>query len=130
MYTSKQEVFDKVSGHLARQKVAAVDGDGDCALRAPQGLSCAVGCLIPDEDYDAGMECDSIVNEEGGKGRLGLWLYRNVDKGLYELLVSLQNAHDEKSDWGYQLNGVANSFALTFDQEDFERKLADPEFCY
>jgi len=51
----KQEVFDKVATHLLTQMVRSADEDG-CLYRGPNGLKCAIGCLIPDDKYDSGME--------------------------------------------------------------------------
>ncbi len=46
---NRQEVFTKVKDHLLKQNKAAVNaGYGACAYLAPDGLKCAVGCLIPD----------------------------------------------------------------------------------
>jgi hypothetical protein len=50
-----QETFDKVCVHLLTQlqKSVFLDSNGSmaCAYRGPNGLKCAVGCLIPDELY-------------------------------------------------------------------------------
>lgn len=49
-------IFDKVSAHLLEQNERSeVQGTG-CAYRGPNGLMCAVGCLIPDERYDESLE--------------------------------------------------------------------------
>lgn len=45
----------KISDHLTQQR--AVSGrKGVCLYRGPDGTSCAVGCLILNEDYQSGME--------------------------------------------------------------------------
>ena len=51
-----QEVFDFVVNHLRTQGKQAVDRDGDCQYCTPDGLKCAVGCLIPDDKYDPCIE--------------------------------------------------------------------------
>jgi hypothetical protein len=51
-----QEFFTKTVQHLRKQGHRALDADGRCAYRAPNGDMCAIGCLIPDELYDPQME--------------------------------------------------------------------------
>jgi hypothetical protein len=51
----KQQTFDRVLAHLRAQGVPASDG-GKCCYRTEDGRMCAVGCLIPDEEYDPGIE--------------------------------------------------------------------------
>lgn len=49
-----QETFNKVAEHLLRQGRKALERDtpsywgNNCRYRTPDGLACAVGCLIPD----------------------------------------------------------------------------------
>ena len=47
-----QEIFDKVATHLSKQGHRAFD-DNACMYRSPNGDKCAMGCLIPDEEYNA-----------------------------------------------------------------------------
>lgn len=56
--STPQEVFDYVAKHLIKQGKQAVAGS-NCAYRSPEGLSCAVGCLITDEEYNVNMEGES-----------------------------------------------------------------------
>lgn len=55
-----QEVFDYVVAHLYKQGKPAIEiRDEDtvvCRYRAPDGCACAVGCIIPDGEYDPGFE--------------------------------------------------------------------------
>ena len=55
----KQEVFNKVAAHLLAQGKPALKGE-DCVYRSKDGLKCAIGCLIPDENYTPEMERKSI----------------------------------------------------------------------
>jgi hypothetical protein len=50
-----REIFDKVRAHLLNQGVRAMVNDA-CRYRTPQGMACAVGCLIPEEFYDPMIE--------------------------------------------------------------------------
>jgi hypothetical protein len=51
-----QQEFDAVVQHLYKQGRPAKDELGTCYYRSPEGLSCAVGCRIPDEMYRKSME--------------------------------------------------------------------------
>lgn len=53
---NNRETFLKVKQHLLCQRQKAVTVSGSCAYRAPNGLVCAVGCLIKDEHYTEEIE--------------------------------------------------------------------------
>jgi len=55
----KQSVFDKVATHLLTQNCKSVE-DGACLYRAPNGMKCAIGALIPDELYDPVFEGQAV----------------------------------------------------------------------
>ncbi len=84
---TKQEVFDVVAAHLLKQNRKATAGNGSsrCLFKTPDGLKCAVGCLIKDENY-------TIQLEDRGIKTL-------IDMGLVPdhevLLISLQEIHDQ-----------------------------------
>lgn len=67
---NNQEIFDKVANHFKNQKVASArieeDGNRPCLYRKIEDdgtvLSCAAGCLIPDEEYSPSFEGLSIMN--------------------------------------------------------------------
>ena len=108
--TTNQEVFDKVARHLLTQNARAVDGDGFCRYRTPDGLKCAVGCLIPDELYDPEMEGKSVcslVREESGVGKY-------LQEFNLALVMALQGVHDAvtPSQWLSELLDVASRFVL------------------
>jgi hypothetical protein len=53
---NEQEIFDHVCKHLAKQKKRCFDPKADqCRYRYGE-MSCAVGSLISDEDYDRVMD--------------------------------------------------------------------------
>lgn len=72
---SPQEAFELVARHLFTQGKPAVkvnrrrNGDGDfdhmCLYRAPGGLRCAVGALIPDALYRKAMENKNVSRITG-----------------------------------------------------------------
>jgi hypothetical protein len=87
---TKQEIFDTVAIHLIKQGKKSVGDDGKCKFRTPEGLKCAVGCLIPDEVYDPSMEDESVESLIYAHDALD-FLNPNA---LF--LLKLQSAHDRE----------------------------------
>jgi hypothetical protein len=88
---TNQEAFDLVVTHLKNQGRQAF-ADGACKYRTSDGLKCAIGALIPDEDYMPEMEGFDVRNliqnfglETGGVGPA--------------LLAELQYVHDRATTW-------------------------------
>lgn len=86
----KQEVFNTVLRHLAKMTDQAVDGAA-CCYRTPEGNSCAVGCLINDDEYNPDMEGSGVAG-------LGLMLPERL-RGCVGLLKALQMIHDDPRNW-------------------------------
>ena len=87
---SAQEVFDIVVNHLFTQGRPAYDGVQGCMYRAPDGLRCAVGVLIPDDLYDKAFEknpSDYVIQEFFDED-LADWREHK------DLLMRLQEIHD------------------------------------
>lgn len=111
-----QEIFDQsVKGVLA-QGVPAVQG-GCCQYRTDDGLACAVGMLLSDEDieYLNGASDSKFIGSWG-------WLvrYGAVPPENEKLIAALQRAHDIaaiapdlfRSDFLYMARKVAKRFNL------------------
>lgn len=106
-----QEVFDTVVRHLHTQGKQAYD-DGGCRYRTDDGLRCAVGCLISDEEYVLNMEGNTValLLDEG--------LATPVMQEHYDLLRELQDVHDDDENWtsrermGVMLGNVAKRMLL------------------
>lgn len=109
---NKQEIFTKVKNHLLTQMERSTK-DHTCKYRGPNGLMCAVGCLIPDELYDPEME--------------GIGLFRLMEdfpevygrlngKENSVLLNSLQTIHDihREEEWEDKLRDLASDENLEF----------------
>lgn len=109
-----QEVFTKVATHLLKQNRRSLlideSDDGTCAYRGKDGLQCAAGVLINDEQYDETLEnnaSDSVVVsmalERSGVEAADLWLVRK-----------LQRIHDkyQPEEWSYQLYELAKACKL------------------
>ncbi len=106
---NNQEILDKVATHLLTQNKKAYN-HGNCLYRGPDNTKCAVGCLIPDDKYDIGIEGFGIVHptiwptlEEIG-----------IKEESQALLGQLQNLHDsyEPDLWRSLLVDLANKFEL------------------
>lgn len=115
---TNQQTFDAVARHLLTQKAPALrtteGGEVICAYRGDDGKKCAVGCLIPDDMYDAElMEGVGVHYIEDVLAPLGHSL---------ELLATLQHIHDatlpsqpypcDPSDWPEELGWVAKEYGL------------------
>lgn len=63
-----QEAFTKMVNHLTKQQGRSFGLAGLCMYRSPDGLMCAVGCLIPDEQYVPQMDGMGGADILGGTG--------------------------------------------------------------
>lgn len=108
-----QEVFDKVATHLLTQKKRSIDSKKGCLYRGPDGLKCAVGCLIPDEEYDPVMEVGITALLTGLDYLIGKPVVSSLREHL-TLLTDLQLIHDahEPLVWKEQLKKTARHFSL------------------
>jgi hypothetical protein len=79
-----QEIFDTVVLHLAKQGKPAIDPKTNYCCYRINGLSCAAGCLIPDNLYHENMENISIFEILSGHGH----------DSVENLIRELQSAHD------------------------------------
>lgn len=96
--TDRSEIFNYIVEHLRRQgkESKSTDHSGDqlCAYRGDGGTMCAVGCLIPDDEYRESYE---------GHGIHVLLSDYIPHNSLYERLLPhedmlgcLQHFHDDK----------------------------------
>jgi hypothetical protein len=107
---SKQEVFDIVSNHLLTQMKRSNDprskNNNTCMYLNPDGLKCAAGILIPNDQYDPQFEgkswCDLVSN-------------KFVEDKFAFLIYELQGIHDwtKPEDWKITLIQFANQNNLT-----------------
>ncbi len=105
-----QQVFDRVAIHLLTQKERSGSRDGSCYYRSGP-LSCAVGCLIPDEVYSVMLEGIGVLNlpeKSDWFGQAGLLAHTR-------LLQDLQDLHDKRcpTQWREQLKQLADKLDLS-----------------
>jgi hypothetical protein len=89
---TKQELFETVINHLAKQKAQALDDNYDCAYRGEGDTKCAVGCLIDDEYYSEDLEGQGahvLAVQLAVKHSVGM-----VSDQAFEMLNELQTFHD------------------------------------
>lgn len=110
-----QEAFDHVVAHLRKQneQARADPPMNNCRYRDEHGRSCAVGCLLTDEEY-----------EKYGKhweGHTLSYIPRTVlpeklRTVTFSLLSALQAVHDNcpVTLWEEELRNVAKRFSLVF----------------
>lgn len=124
---NKQEIFDKVWAGLSSQgwaKSMMRPGSQACAYRGALGRKCAVGWLIPDQEYDPIMEGLPIswflVERAEGRSRAMAFLKAieagGVDlsePGVLDLLESMQHAHDSLGNLKESMVQVAQHYNLT-----------------
>jgi hypothetical protein len=105
-----QEVFDQVAKHMLTQKAQCALEDGVCAYRGNDGLKCAAGCLISDEEIETYwnvLPWISLIN-------------RGIAPDKHRRLISeLQAIHDSpyfnpKEDWQRELRNIAGRHELSY----------------
>lgn len=120
---TEQEVFDQVAKHLLTQGVTSrkrvVNSEGGtsmpCQYRGDNGLQCAAGCLISDEEYE-----DLPLIAEGKTWR-GLRDLALVPLEHFVLVGELQAIHDQysPSNWKHQLDKLAVGLGLEFKYAEY-----------
>ena len=112
---TNQKMFDKVVNHLLTQNAQSTLQNSECcAYRGHDGLKCAIGCLITNEDYRPDMEGDLehlILNySDDSKSISILNLYNE------ELLFNLQTIHDTipVKRWADELKNLAKEYELDY----------------
>ena len=114
---TEQGVFDQVVNHLRKQGVQSRNHLG-CAYRGGNGLMCAAGCLIADDEYTDRMDSSQLdtgwqvlVNEDV------------VPSHHVELIEDLQDVHDFNTahnfeTWEEGFMYVANKYSLEYKQQE------------
>jgi hypothetical protein len=108
-----QEIFDKVATHLLTQNKQAMNEDDQvCVYRTDGGLKCAVGVLIPDEDYLPLMEGQYLIGGEPHCPELHNFLEKAGLSAHIKLLHDLQHLHDSNNpdEWLTRLYKLASIY--------------------
>lgn len=108
-----QDIFDQASNHLLKQnKKAREEYSTTCRYRTNDGLMCAVGCLISDDEYSHSFEGKSLqqLDEVNWERDLAL------DNDVIDLLDAMQEIHDGcgTREWRRELKKLAFDNGLQF----------------
>lgn len=115
---TKQQIFDKVAVHMLTQGRPALN-DGTCVYLAPNGDTCAVGCLILPEHRSTAYEnfsLNSLPNGEKFSALQDALRMSGVDLVEHnQLLRALQLVHDGEpaESWATVLYSLAGKFDLS-----------------
>jgi hypothetical protein len=114
----KQEVFNRVATHMLTQMKRSMRYKM-CAYRGDNGLKCAVGCLISDENYCPTIE-DKTVSSHEVRSRVEATLGTRLEETTTRLLRNMQQIHDntQPSDWFIRLYNLAVNHGLKTDAID------------
>lgn len=112
------ETFNRVKEHLLKQNAVAgmemENGDFTCMYRAPDGKTCAVGCLIRPEWYKSDMEGKPIGSPlvDEALAHSGI----TIDDDMKMMLRSLQGVHDDISPkrWAENIQFLENRYQSLF----------------
>lgn len=102
-----QEIFDIVSTHLLTQNARSVNDEHTCMYRGENGMKCAAGILIPDDQYAREYEFTSWDKLQAEK---------LVPSQFCDEIRELQKIHDNLSpeDWPNRLKRFAIKYNLEF----------------
>lgn len=112
---TEQEVFDQVAKHMLAQGVRSrLSDEGNvCMYRGPNGLKCAAGCLIGDDEYAEKMD-----NNPAGTSWEGMAKRGEVPRAHAHLIQKLQSIHDhtESVSWAVALSELAHELGLAYNE--------------
>lgn len=107
---TNQEAFDTMVRHLRKQGRKSQDDERQtCLYRGPNGLKCAVGALIPDEEYrpewdEKGMSASKIVK--------CCHALQGVDSNLLSIMQTIHD-HCSITNWEAHFKSTASNYGLT-----------------
>lgn len=122
VHAKMQEAFNITKAHLLAQNAKCMNETGMCCYRNA-GLKCAVGALIPDEDYtekmegrfaNSGLIMDVLVKRFNFPDLLSEKLWPFTD-----MLLDIQSTHDtySVSTWESRLREIALLYELSYGEE-------------
>lgn len=88
-----QEAFDAMCRHLLGMKKQSTGDNGLCLYRGANDARCAVGALIPDEQYRPRFEMNIPLRDVVDS----VPALQNLK---FDMLVDVQRVHDDEHHWG------------------------------
>ncbi len=126
-----QAIFDFVVQKIWEQGGPARSGSS-CLYRHPNGRKCALGWLIPDDEYRGTMEGSSLMcatgkisNNTGIEGADSEWF--KVPEENIDLLINLQKAHDSCMSMSWEV-ASANIFRNVARHSRLEASMVNATF--
>tara|TARA_R110002153_G_scaffold78345_5_gene200596 strand:+ start:2838 stop:3188 length:351 start_codon:yes stop_codon:yes gene_type:complete len=115
---SLREIFNKVEKHLLKQNERSYDKGlaRGCRYRNDQGFTCAVGCLMTDDMYEASFEGENVRDKYVKEALTPIIGVNKAKKAVkIELLSRLQKIHDASSvvDWAIELRELKLDFNIS-----------------
>lgn len=110
-----QQTFETVARHLfaqGKRSMRPAPDEGTCAYRGEDGCKCAIGVLIPDDQYTEGMEYNTVFGLEVYWSQMPEWMRSR--EGIL-LAKRLQEAHDQTAGWDTTETLRAKLRAIAFD---------------
>jgi hypothetical protein len=103
-YRTRIEIVETVTKHLLAQGKKSRESEGNktkCLYRGPNGLQCAIGCLIPNDVYKSWFEDQGYID-------LTIAAAANISPDDLDLARRLQQIHDEMDveQWGPALEEI------------------------
>ena len=88
-YRTRIEIVETVTKHLLAQGKKSKESEGTkCLYRGPNGLQCAIGCLIPDDMYKSWFDDQGYID-------MTIAAAANISPDDIDLARRLQKIHDE-----------------------------------
>lgn len=117
---TKQEIYDTVCAHLAKQKTRSMTMDS-CSYRGEDNKSCAVGCLITNDEYDEEMDSIHLITGVREIFERYPHVANRIGMDNLPLLGRLQVAHDTPTsakDLKLTLSNIAETFQINKGAEE------------
>jgi hypothetical protein len=115
---SLQRIFDQAALHLLTQNRQSLSkklkGASLCRYRNDDGLKCAVGCFIADDEYHPSMEGQS---SDDITVKFNINFYRKLLLGELQLLHDMHKPHV----WPEKLKELAKKHNLKFSKKNLTR---------
>lgn len=115
-----QEMFDTFYPPLMKQGTRSMDPLTICLYRGPAGRKCAVGWLIPDEEYSSSMDEGSTAIRDNKavqaviEKRFGIPANSLEDSDILDFLRDAQSIHDDAfvGAWDRRYAALAERYGL------------------
>lgn len=103
---TEQEVFDYIANHLLTQNEVS-GGYSGCLYRGKNGLKCAAGCLMSDEEYNDNWESETWQD---------LIITNQVPAYHSDIISRMQVIHDvyEVYNWSKKIKELSIELGLEF----------------